>query len=160
MKVAHTDGDWAVKAEPSLLLNTHLKQQHPLAPSLEMFWTFGVGNHPFYPGIAKVGSWEQSICGNGSAAFKGESLKWLSTLSACSQSWFPHQCLWWHRQQRGPRAGGGALSCSLGVSGLTPRPFLRVPLLPSLQNVDSDASTAFAKSFERLVSLLQTLCKI
>lgn len=48
----------------------------------------------------------------------------------------------------------------MGVSSLTHRPFLRVTLLPSLQNRNSDASTTFAKSFERLVSLLQMLRKI
>lgn len=160
MKVACRDGDWVVGAKLILLLNAHLNQEHPLTLSLEMFWTFSVRNHSFCPGMAKAGSWEQSICGNGSGAFKSECLKWLSTLNTCSQSWFSHRCLWWHGQQRGPWDGGGALSYLLGVSSFTPRPFLRVPLLPSLQNGDSDASAAFAKSFERLVFLLQTLHEI
>lgn len=56
--------------------------------------------------------------------------------------------------------GAGALSCSWGVSSLTHRPFLRVTLSPSLQNGTSDASTTFAKSFERFVSLLQMQGKI
>lgn len=38
------------------------------------------------------------------------------------------------------------------VDSLTPRPLLRVPLLAVLQNRDSDASAAFAKSSESLVA--------
>lgn len=91
MKATCRDGGWAVRAEPSLLLNTHFNQEQPLASSLEVFWTFSVRNHPFCLGMAKADSWERSICGNG----WGEGLEWLSTLSYLSQSWHPHRWLWW-----------------------------------------------------------------
>lgn len=152
IKVTCRDGGWAVGAEPSLLLNAHFNQEELSTSSTEMFWTFGVRNHLFCPGTAKAGSWEWNIRGNG----WGEGLEYLSTLSAHSQSWHPHCWLWW----QGDCRGAVALGCPWGVSSLTHRPLLRVTLLPSVQNGNSDASTTFAKSFERLVSLLQMLRKI
>lgn len=147
MKFAHRDGNWAVVVESALVLNVHSNQQHPLAPSLEICWTFRISNHPFCPC--------QDRSGISTRVFEI-----AVHLNCCSQSWFPHWCLCWDGQQEGPWASVGILRCSLSASRLTPRPFLGVPPVPSLQNGDSDASTAFAKSFARLVSLLQMLHEI